>query len=71
MVASGWWAAGVAGMVAGLALAGVGAALWIAALRGYRASVRQTMTAVRLLVTGREAPPMSEGLLEARRAPGA
>jgi hypothetical protein len=66
MVVSGWWAAGTAGLVGGLALAGAGALLWVLALRGYRAGPRQTLTAVRLLVRGREAPPRSAALDEIR-----
>ena len=66
MVASGWWAAGTAGLVGGLALAGAGGLLWVLALRGYRAGPRQTVAAVRLLVRGREAPPRSPVLDEIR-----
>jgi hypothetical protein len=38
----------------------------VLALRGYRAGPRQTLTAVRLLVRGREAPPRSAALDEIR-----
>ena len=55
------------GLVIGLVLAAVGAGLWVLALRGYRAGPRQTLTAVALLVRGREAPPMSADLVAARR----
>jgi hypothetical protein len=67
MVVSGWWAGATTGLVIGLVLAAVGAGLWALALRGYRAGPRQTLTAVALLVRGREAPPMSQDLVVARR----
>jgi hypothetical protein len=67
MVVSGWWAGGTTGLVLGMVLAAVGAGLWVLALRGYRAGPRQTLTAVALLVRGREAPPMSADLAAARR----
>ncbi len=56
MVACGWWASGTAGLIGGLALALAGAVLWGLALRGYRAGPRQTLSAVGLLLRGREAP---------------
>jgi hypothetical protein len=67
MVVSGWWAAGAGGLALGLILAAVGVGLWALALRGYQASIRQTLNAVRLLVRGREAPPTSDALVAARR----
>jgi hypothetical protein len=68
MIASGWWASGAAGLALGIGLATVGAALWVLALEGYRAGPRQTLVAVGLLVRGREAPPRSWRLEEARQA---
>jgi hypothetical protein len=70
MLASASRVAGTAGLAAGIALSIVGAGLWILALRGCQASVRQTLTAVRLLVRGREAPPMSRALAATRGATG-
>jgi hypothetical protein len=52
--------------VIGLVLVAVGGGLWGLALRDYRAGLRQTLSAVRLLLRGRESPPMSDALAQAR-----
>lgn len=67
MVAAGSLAAGGTGAALGAVLGGAGVALWLLALRGYRAGLRQTLTAVALLVRGRQSPPMSSALDDARR----
>jgi hypothetical protein len=68
LTVAGFEADGVAGLVAGLVLSIAGIALWLAALRDYRAGPRQTVAAVVLLLRGREAPQPSVALRAARAA---
>jgi hypothetical protein len=66
LIVAGFEAGGRTGLIAGVVLSLMGIALWIAALRDYRAGIRQTLTAVALLLRGREAPQPSEPLRIAR-----
>ena len=67
LVVAGFEAGGPTGLVAGVTLSLLGTALWLLALRGYRAGPRQTFAAVVLLVRGREAPEPSAALNRARQ----
>ena len=71
MIASGWTGAGATGLVIGVVLASAGLLLWVLALRGYRAGLRQSVAALWMLLRGREAPSMSAGLVEAPTPPRA
>jgi hypothetical protein len=59
-------AGGGRGLLVGIGLSIVGVGLWLAAVRGYRAGIRQTTAAVALLLRGREAPKPSTLLRTAR-----
>ena len=63
---AGFEAGGPTGLIVAIALGVAGAALWLVALRDYRAGPRQTIVAVRLLLRGREAPEPSAALRAAR-----
>lgn len=69
LMVAGFEAGGVAGGIVGAVLSVVGIGLWLVALRDYEAGIRQTVDAVTLLVRGREAPRLSDGLDGARRRP--
>ena len=66
LVVAGFEAGGTTGLLVGVALSLLGVTLWVLALRGYQASPRQTLVAVRLLLRGREAPEPSAALGAAR-----
>lgn len=66
LVVAGYEAGGSTGLAIGIALGALGAAMWLFALRGYRAGPRQTLLAVALLVRGREAPAPSAAMRRAR-----
>ena len=68
LVVAGYESAGTSGLLLGLGLGAAGTALWLVALRGYRAGVGQTLSAVGLLLRGREAPTPSARLRAARDA---
>lgn len=56
LIGAGWGAGGWAGIGVAAALAGAGVVAWVLALRGYAASVKDTVWAALLTVTGNEAP---------------
>jgi len=66
MIASGWRAAGISGLVLGISVSAFGLLLWGLVLRGHRAGIRQSLRALGLLLQGREAPPRSHALDAAR-----
>jgi len=66
LVVAGYEAGGGVGLLVGVGLSLVGVGLWVVALRDYRAGVRQTLSAVGLLLRGREAPTPSSRLRDAR-----
>ena len=66
LAVAGWEAGAATGLVIGLGLGIVGVAMWVLALRGYRAGPGQTLRAVVLLVRGREAPDPSTAMRRAR-----
>ena len=67
LVVAGYEAGGPAGLAAGITLSLLGTALWLLSLRGYQAGPRQTLSAVVLLLRGREAPEPSTALRRARQ----
>jgi hypothetical protein len=71
MVVAGWGAAEGTGLVIGLVLATVGLLAWIAALDDFRASPRDTIAAVRLLLGGHSSPARPDLLAQARARGGA
>ena len=68
MVTAGYEAGGRTGLLVGAALGALGVGLWLVALRGYGAGLRQTLAAVGLLLRGREAPAPSPEMRAARAA---
>lgn len=66
LITAGYQAAGAVGLWLGIVLGAVGVLLWAVALVGYTAGVRQTITALTLLVRGREAPPVSKKMRTTR-----
>jgi hypothetical protein len=66
MVFAGWQAAEVTGLVIGVVLAVAGLLAWIAALDDFRASPRDTVASVRLLLGGHSSPARSDLLAAAR-----
>ncbi len=67
LVTAGHAAGGTAGLVAGIVLGAAGVAVWLLALRGYDAGIRQTIGAMGLLLLGREAPAPSPGMRASRK----
>jgi hypothetical protein len=66
LVASGYQASGPSGLVVGSALGACGAVVWVLAIRGYGAGIRQTLGAVGLILRGREAPAPSAEMRQER-----
>jgi len=66
LVMAGYAADGTTGLAIGAALGLAGVALWLLALRDYRAGLHQTLSAVTLLARGRDAPEPSAALRAAR-----
>jgi hypothetical protein len=66
LLVAGFEAGGTTGGLVAAALSIAGIALWLLSLRGYRAGVRQTASAVTMLLRGREAPRPSADLRAAR-----
>ncbi len=66
LVVSGYQASGTSGLVIGAVLGACGAGVWMLAVRGYGAGIRQTLSAAGLIFRGREAPAPSEEM-RARR----
>jgi len=68
LVVAGYEAGGGTGLALGIALSIAGVGLWLAAVRGVRAGPGQVLSAVVLLLRGREAPQPSAELRLAREA---
>ncbi|SFN34851.1 hypothetical protein SAMN05660284_01281 [Formivibrio citricus] len=66
LIVSGYMAGGTTGLTIGIVLGVAGILLWVAALTGYSAPPRQTLSALMLLVRGREAPCPSQEMREKR-----
>jgi hypothetical protein len=66
MIFAGQQAGGGEGLGFGVVFAAAGTAMWVAALRDYRASPRDTIDAVRLLLRGFDAPAPSDSIRLAR-----
>jgi len=66
LITSGYQAGGGTGLGVGIVLGSVGVMLWVVALASYTAGPRQTITALALLVRGREAPAVSKTMREPR-----
>lgn len=66
LISAGYQAGGTGGLWIGIGLGAVGVGLWLTALAGYTAGVRQTVGALVLLALGREAPAPTQAMRDAR-----